>query len=304
MKKLQKQLLAVLTLIVICLSCAMPVGAAWQQTNQKKWCYYHTDGSLAVGWEWIGGKWYHFDSNGIMQTGWIWDSNAHVWYYCRSDGQMVYGWQKVDGKWYFLGAGGVMQTGWLWDQGKWYYLKPDGSMATGWLEDQNGSRYYLKADGQMAVGQLKIDGITYEFGTNGALIKDPGGTGLSWEERVLDLVNQARAAEGLSALAPSATLNDLAAVRAKECTENFAHIRPDESEWHTIFNASHGVSGKLGENLAKNYSSPEAVVAAWMSSPGHRQNILGADFNYMGIAAYWDDNGICYWAQLFAQKID
>ena len=39
----------------------------------------------------------------------------------------------------------------------------------------------------------------------------------------------------------------------------------------------------VGENLALGYHTGAAVVAAWMDSPGHRQNLLG-DYTNMGIS--------------------
>src|SRR5439155_23515558 len=38
-----------------------------------------------------------------------------------------------------------------------------------------------------------------------------------------------------------------------------------------------------GENIAWGYSTPEVVVQGWMSSPGHRANILNPRFLDLGI---------------------
>ncbi|MDE5753217.1 MAG: hypothetical protein K2H89_01530, partial [Oscillospiraceae bacterium] len=53
--------------------------------------------------------------------------------------------------------------------------------------------------------------------------------------------------------------------------------------------------GSVGENIAWGYATPEAVVKGWMSSEGHRANILGSNFRYIGVG-YVDGN---YWTQLF-----
>lgn len=45
----------------------------------------------------------------------------------------------------------------------------------------------------------------------------------------------------------------------------------------------------VGENVAYGFPSGQAVVAGWMRSPGHRANILDADFRLMGIAARQGD---------------
>jgi len=44
----------------------------------------------------------------------------------------------------------------------------------------------------------------------------------------------------------------------------------------------------LGENLGwgrGKLSTPASIVAGWMMSPGHRENILGADYREIGIAS-------------------
>ncbi|MEA1854806.1 CAP domain-containing protein [Cytobacillus sp. FSL W7-1323] len=38
-----------------------------------------------------------------------------------------------------------------------------------------------------------------------------------------------------------------------------------------------------GENIAKGYTSPKAVVQGWMNSEGHRANILNGNFTEIGI---------------------
>ena len=51
-----------------------------------------------------------------------------------------------------------------------------------------------------------------------------------------------------------------------------------------------------GENIAMGYGTPQAVVDGWMNSPGHRANILNANFTQIGVGYVADGN---YWTQLF-----
>ena len=44
------------------------------------------------------------------------------------------------------------------------------------------------------------------------------------------------------------------------------------------------------------YSTPEAVVNAWMHSEGHRANILSANFTTLGVGYVADGR---YWTQWF-----
>jgi uncharacterized YkwD family protein len=51
-----------------------------------------------------------------------------------------------------------------------------------------------------------------------------------------------------------------------------------------------------GENIAKGFSTPSAVVKGWMNSEGHRANILNKNFTKIGVGYVADGN---YWTQMF-----
>ena len=57
----------------------------------------------------------------------------------------------------------------------------------------------------------------------------------------------------------------------------------------------------VGENIAYNYSTPKAVLDAWLASPGHRENIEG-NFTHFGIAIKENPaNGRKYYTNIFAK---
>lgn len=60
---------------------------------------------------------------------------------------------------------------------------------------------------------------------------------------------------------------------------------------------------RIGENIAAGQDTPEEVVAGWLSSPGHRANIMNSGVTEMG-AAYAINRaratGRVYWTQVFA----
>jgi uncharacterized protein YkwD len=59
---------------------------------------------------------------------------------------------------------------------------------------------------------------------------------------------------------------------------------------------------KVAENVAYNYITAESVVAAWLNSPGHRQNIEG-DFTHFGISAITDpQTGKRYYTNIFMKE--
>lgn len=120
---------------------------------------------------------------------------------------------------------------------------------------------------------------------------------------VLRLVNVERADEGLSPLVLDSKLSEAARVRAEEQIELFGHTRPDGQSCFTVFK-EYGINySTAGENAAAGYSTPEDVVKAWMSSDGHRANILKPCFEKLGVGfVYSDDSYGAYWVQLFIEE--
>ena len=111
---------------------------------------------------------------------------------------------------------------------------------------------------------------------------------------VFNLMNQQRAAQGLSQLVWSDALTSAAQVRANEITTSFSHTRPNGSAFYTVDS-----NVQYGENLAKLYQSADAVYTAWMNSPTHAANIMDAGYKTVGIAVFLASDGNWYWAQEF-----
>ncbi|KFF17513.1 hypothetical protein IW20_07380 [Flavobacterium hydatis] len=58
---------------------------------------------------------------------------------------------------------------------------------------------------------------------------------------------------------------------------------------------------KVGENVAYNYNTPQAVLKAWLDSEGHKHNIVG-DYTHFGIAIKQDPvNGRKYYTNIFVK---
>ncbi len=107
-------------------------------------------------------------------------------------------------------------------------------------------------------------------------------------------VNAERARRGLSTLREDPSLMQAAALRAQEITELFSHTRPDGSSCFTVSEMAYG------ENIARGHNSVNRVMAAWMTSSGHRQNILRASYGCIGVCCLYH-NGLWYWVQLFGK---
>ncbi len=122
--------------------------------------------------------------------------------------------------------------------------------------------------------------------------------GADYAKKVVKLVNEERAKQGLPALEIDESVQACANVRAKEIVKSFSHTRPDGRSCFTALSEG-GVSYRYaGENIAYGYNSAKAVMTGWMNSSGHRANILSKNFTKIGVG-YYEKNGVKYWTQFF-----
>ncbi len=121
-----------------------------------------------------------------------------------------------------------------------------------------------------------------------------GAFSTSAAEQVVAQVNAERAKKGLSALRVDVELTRAAQVRAREIVQKFSHTRPDGTAWSTVSASAYG------ENLAMGQKTVDKAMAAWMSSQGHRANILRASYGSIGVCCYVS-GGVTYWVQLFGK---
>ena len=123
-----------------------------------------------------------------------------------------------------------------------------------------------------------------------------------WKREVLDLVNQERIKNGLSAMVWGDYCADAANVRAEEITTKYSHNRPSGSEWSTACPIPSG-GGVSGENIAMGNAavSPATVVDLWMNSESHRANILNPDFTALSVGFVFQPElqHKTYWSQFF-----
>lgn len=121
----------------------------------------------------------------------------------------------------------------------------------------------------------------------------------SYQSRVVELVNEARASAGLPALLVDNGVQQAAQVRAAEQEILFSHTRPDGSSCFSALSEA-GVSYRgAGENIAWGQKTPEEVMESWMNSSGHRANILNENFTAIGVGLHEDASGTLYWTQMF-----
>lgn len=123
----------------------------------------------------------------------------------------------------------------------------------------------------------------------------------SFEQEVIRLVNEIRVQNGLKTLTYDWELSRVARIKSQDMKDNryFSHNSP---VYGTPFEMikNFGISYRsAGENIAKGYATPQAVVNGWMNSSGHRANILNANFTHIGVGYVAGGN---YWTQMFIRK--
>jgi hypothetical protein len=105
-------------------------------------------------------------------------------------------------------------------------------------------------------------------------------------EKIVELTNQERAKVGAPPLKINPLLNEAALRKAGDmfAFNYWAHNSPSGRDPWSFFKEVGYNYLYAGENLARDFSSPEAVVSAWMASPTHRENILNPKYREIGIS--------------------
>jgi len=121
---------------------------------------------------------------------------------------------------------------------------------------------------------------------------------LDYEKEVVRLLNVERTKRGLSPLTMDWQLSRVARYKSQDMHDNryFSHTSPVYGSPFQMIK-SFGISYRTaGENIAKRYQTPAAVVNGWMNSQGHRANILNASFTKIGVGYVASGH---YWTQMF-----
>ena len=122
----------------------------------------------------------------------------------------------------------------------------------------------------------------------------------SIEVKTMELINAHRVSKGLN---PLQNINHM----SYKSEEHNNYMIANNVVNHNGFSArSENIMLTLGatsvsENIAYNYNTPEAVLNAWLASPGHKENIEG-NFTHFGIAIKENPaTGKKYYTNIFAK---
>jgi uncharacterized protein YkwD len=117
-----------------------------------------------------------------------------------------------------------------------------------------------------------------------------------------NLLNQDRNNNGLGALTLDAELCRIARIKSADMRDNryFAHESPTYGRVGEMLRHFGYRFSAAGENIA-HHASVEKAQAAFMSSDGHRRNILSSSWTKVGIGICIDRNGFVYATQMFVR---
>lgn len=120
----------------------------------------------------------------------------------------------------------------------------------------------------------------------------------AYEQEVIRLVNEIRAENGLNPLTYDWELSRVARYKSQDMKDNryFSHTSPVYGSPFQMIKSFGLTYRTAGENIARGYATPQAVVNGWMNSSGHRANILNASFTRIGVGYVAGGN---YWTQMF-----
>lgn len=123
----------------------------------------------------------------------------------------------------------------------------------------------------------------------------------SVEAEVIRLVNVERSKNGLNPLKANWQLSRVARYKSDDMRDKgyFSHTSPTYGSPFDMMRNFNVTYSSAGENIAAGQTTAQAVMTSWMNSPGHRQNILSADFTEIGVGYSTGGSYRYYWTQMF-----
>ena len=177
------------------------------------------------------------------------------------------------------------------------------SAATTHTVEKGDSLWKIAVRYQVGLSEIKAANPTiknYDLIYLGQVINIPtvSSSVAAFEAEVVRLVNEIRVGRGLKPLTHDWQLSRVARYKSQDMKDfgYFSHTSPTYGSPFEMMKKFGITYRTAGENIAKGYATPEAVVNAWMSSSGHRANILNSSYTHIGVGYVVSGN---YWTQMF-----
>jgi uncharacterized protein YkwD len=116
------------------------------------------------------------------------------------------------------------------------------------------------------------------------------------------LTNEERQAAGCPTVSENPQLTDAATGHSGDMAANgyFDHTSQDGRDFVDRATAA-GYNHAMSENIAMGYATAADVIAGWMNSPGHRDNLLNCDAVAIGLGVARSPDGSLLWTQMFGR---
>lgn len=124
-------------------------------------------------------------------------------------------------------------------------------------------------------------------------------------DRIFELTNAEREKAGAGPLIRNTKIESLAKNHCADMINRgfFNHENPDGDSPFDRFRKADITYRHAGENIAAGQKTPEQAMEEWLSSPGHKDNILNPDYTDIGISVMCGGKYGIYWVQVFFTPI-
>jgi len=125
------------------------------------------------------------------------------------------------------------------------------------------------------------------------------------EDEIFRLVNLQRSYNGLGPLTYNWQVARVARIKSQDMINNryFSHYSPVYGSPFKMLEDYGLKFSAAAENIAYGQKTAQAVMNAWMNSPGHRANILSTTVTQLGVGCAKAANGTLYFTQLFIKPL-
>jgi uncharacterized protein YkwD len=198
-----------------------------------------------------------------------------------------------------------------------YLTKPDGTVEERKMPSRKldyattvaaPGRYKLEVMGDGSMGPVVISNVPLFVGiTEPPLterVSQSAASPAEAEARMLELLNQTRAAARLRPVATDVELREIALGHSNDMVDHefFSHVSPSTGTPEDRVKRAELLIADYAENIAQ-APTPEAAHDGLMESPGHRAAMLGPSFTHVGIAAVESKQGLLV-TMLFGRRHD
>ena len=157
------------------------------------------------------------------------------------------------------------------------------------FQDPNGSRFGVNSNGKDLIWVKIAVKMAQTAGTSSSNIDCGVTENTDYENTILNLINQARADHGLTALVSQSHLSKAAFLHSSDmaCNDFVDHTGSDGSSWKDRISGQGYTYRYASENIYVGNPSfggtPEGAFEWWMNSQVHRDNILSTKITEIGI---------------------